>query len=225
MRYVVVLCTLLASLGAAQDTKTLLLDLPGSKDPVKIVSVMDGTAKLKSNGHQYPNRHVWETTFNAGDDWLKDLSIVIKNVSEKKIVYVSGGCVLYETADWQAEIAKHASIPVFTTTNTVGRRPEEALYSAVLGHRLNPDTESAPFLLEPGQEFTMALEGPDGYPRLKSSVEEKEPMANIAACNGRISQVFFEDGTQWQGHRYLRADLEHPGHWIKMSSEEWSKSR
>jgi hypothetical protein len=49
-------CTLLASLGAAaQDTKTLLIDMPDSKDPVKIVSVREGATELKSNGKQYPN--------------------------------------------------------------------------------------------------------------------------------------------------------------------------
>jgi len=228
MKQLGVICTLLASLGAAaQDTKTLLIDMPDSKDPVKIVSVMEGTTKLKSNGHQYPNRYVWETTFNAGDDWLKDLSIVIKNVSEKKIVYVVAGCLLYETANWQAEVAKaQQNIPlVGSASNHVGRRPDEALYSAVLGHRLQPDSANSPFALESGQEFTIALENPDDYNALKSTVEEKEPMSNVAACNGRIGPVFFEDGTQWQGHRYLRADLEHPGQWIKMSFEEWSKYR
>ena len=228
MRYVFVLCTLLASLGAAaQDTKTLLLDMPGSKDPVKIVSVMEGTTKLKSNGHQFPNKYVWETTFNAGDEWLKDLTIVIKNVSEKNIVYVVVGCHLFETANWQAEVAKaQQNVPlVGSASNYVGRRPEEALYSAVLGHRLKPDAASAPFELAAGQEFTIALESPSAYNALKSTVEEKEPMSNLAACNGGISQVIFEDGTQWQRHRYLRADLEHPGRWIKMSPEEWSNYR
>ncbi|MFZ0278501.1 MAG: hypothetical protein WA254_13400 [Candidatus Sulfotelmatobacter sp.] len=202
----------------------MLIDMPGPNDPVKIVSVMDGTTELKSNGRQYPDRYAWETTFNAGDDWLKDLSIVIKNVSPKKIVYVAAGCHLFETADWQAEAAKHRNIPlVGSTGNHVGRRPEEALYSAVLGHRLQPDTANAPFDLEPSQEFTMALDSPDAYSTLKSSVEEKEPMSSIAACNGGISQVFFEDGTQWQSHHYLRADLDQRGRWIRMSFEEWSK--
>ena len=30
---------------------------------MKIVSVMDGTTELKSNGHQFPNKHVWETNY------------------------------------------------------------------------------------------------------------------------------------------------------------------
>jgi hypothetical protein len=209
---------------AGTSPKTLLIDMPGFKDPVKIVSVREGTTELKSNGKLYPDKWAWETTFNAGDDWLKDLSIVIKNVSEKKIVQVVVGCHLFKTADWKAEVAKALqNIPgIGSTTNIVGRRPEEALYSPVDGHRLKPDTASASFELEAGQEFTMALENPDDYHTLKSRVEEQQSMSNIAACNGGISQVFFEDGTQWESHHYLHADLDQPGHWIRMSFEEWS---
>jgi hypothetical protein len=209
---------------AGTSFKTPLIDMPGSKDPVKIVSLMEGTTELKSNGRQYPNKYVWETTFNARDDWLKDLSIVIKNVSEKKIVYVVVGCHLFETADWQAEVAKStANIPLAgSASDIVGRRPDQALYSAVLGRRLKPDTNTPPLELAAGQESTIAIENPDDYHTLKSTVEEKMPMSNIAACNGGISQVFFDDGTQWQHHRYLRANLDQPGRWIEMSFEEWS---
>jgi hypothetical protein len=217
----------LSLVAAAQDTKTLLLDMPDSKDPVRIVKVLEGATELKSNGHQYPDRWAWEATFNAGDDWIKDLFIVIKNVSPKKIVYVAVGCILFETADWQAELAKHATATapvVGSASDIVGRRPDQALYSALLGRRVKPDT-NAPLELEPGQEFTVALESPDAYPTLKSTVEEKMPMSNIAACNGRIGQIFFEDGTQWQGHRYKRADLNEPGHWIEMSPAEWSHAK
>jgi hypothetical protein len=236
MRYTAVGLTLLALLSSAiaqiaQETsgigaKTLLVDRPLSNDPVTIVKVMEGTTELRSDGHQYPNRFAWQATINAGDDWLKDLSFVIKNASEKKIVYVAIGCTLFETADWQAEIAKHKTTPVLGhTSNTVGRRPEQALYSTSLGHRLKPDMATAPFELAPGQEFTMSLEPPGDYQSLKSTVEEKQPLSSVTACNGGISQIFFEDGTLWQGHRYLRPDPDQPGHWIRMSFEQWSGAK
>jgi hypothetical protein len=200
------------------------VDRPLSKDPIAIIKVMEGTTELKSDGHKYPNKYVWEAAFDAGDDWLRDLSFLIKNVSEKKkIVYVEAGCGLYETADWQAELARHATTPlVGNIGNAVGRRPEQALYSALLGHRLQPDTDRAPFELAPGQEFTMALENPDEYPALRSRIEEKQPISSVTACNSRIVRVFFEDGTQWQDHQYLRANPDQPGHWIPMSFEDWS---
>jgi hypothetical protein len=212
--------------GFAQDSKTLLVDRPLGGDPVTIVKVMEGTTELKSDGHSYPNKYVWEAAFDAGDDWLKDLSFVIRNVSNKKIVHMTAGCSLFETADWQAELAKHTATPIVgSITNVVGRRPEQALYSASLGRRLGPDTDRAAFELAPGQEFAIALEIPDEYPILKSRIEEKQPMSSVAACIGSISQIFFDDGTQWQSHHYLRADPDRPGHWIRMSVEEWSGVR
>jgi hypothetical protein len=236
MRYLALVLPLLASLSsviaqvaqgaAGTSTKTLLVDRPLSNDPVTIVKVMEGTTELKSDGHPFPNKYVWEAAFDAGDGWLKDLSFTIRNISEKKIIYVSVGCSLYETADWQAEIAKHRTSPILGhTSNTVGRRPEQALYSASLGHRLKPDAATAPFELAPGQEFTVPIEKPDDYQALKSGIEEKQPVSSVTACNGGISQIFFEDGTQWQGHRYLRADPDQLGHWIRMSLEEWSSAK
>jgi hypothetical protein len=104
---------LFCSMGAsAQDanTKTLLVDRPLGDDPIRVVKVMDGSTELQSDGREFPNKYGWETAFEAGDEWLKDLSFSIKNVSKKKIVYVQVSCALYETSDWQVEMAKH-SVP------------------------------------------------------------------------------------------------------------------
>jgi hypothetical protein len=217
-----------ASLAFGQNpppssAKTLLIDRPDGNDPIRIVKIMDGAAEPQSNDHQHSNKHVWEATFPAGDDWLKDLSFRIRNVSRKKIVNVTVGCLLYESADWPEELAKHAATPVVgSIANTVGRRPEEALYSEALGHRLKPDASRPTFELPPDTEFTISLEDPKDYPALRARIEEKQFLSSVTACNSRVGEVFFADGTQWQGHHYLRADPERNGHWIRMSLEEWS---
>lgn len=210
--------------GLDQRIKTVLVDKPLGSDPVRILKVIQGATDLESDGHQYPNRYAWETTFYAGDDWLNGLSLVIRNVSKKKIIYVSVSCSLFETADWQSELAKHANprTPlVGNISDHVGRRPEQGLYSGLTGLKRQPDTDRAPFELEPGAEFTVPLEDPEDYQTLKSSVEEKEPLSAVMACNCGVSHIFFDDGTQWQGHNYMRADSQRPGHWIRMSLEEW----
>jgi hypothetical protein len=223
---------LLASTGAQSQSadvpKTLLLDRPLNDDPVRITKVMEGAGELNSDGHQYPNRYVWEATFKAGDDWLKNLTLVIKNVSEKKIIFVEAGCSLFETADWQSELTKHhdPQTPlVGSASNTVGRRPEQALYSRLLGHTIKPDTSKDPLDLAPGEELSIAIENPENYPALRSRIEERQPMSSLTACDGGISRIFFDDGTQWQAHSYLRADPERPGRWIRMSFEDWSGAK
>lgn len=107
--------------------------------------------------------------------------------------------------------------------NVVGWRPEHALYSLHLGHAVKPDSERRPaFELAPKQDFTMMLEDPQSYSDLKSSVELRQPMSMVTACDSEIFGVFFEDGTRWSEHRYLQAAGE-PGRWRTVSFDDWSK--
>jgi hypothetical protein len=225
-------CVLVLSMPAAGQvstahTRTLLVDLPLHNDPVRIMKVMEGTTELKSDGHQFPNRYVWESTFEAGDRWLKDISLVIRNVSTKKITYLGISCGLFETSDWETELAKHSinGNPILgQALNIVGWRPERALYSVRLGHAVKPDSERRPpFELAPQQQFTMMLEDPQSYSDLKSSVELRQPMSAVTACDTEIFDVFFEDGTRWSEHHYLQA-ADEPGHWRTISFDDWSKS-
>lgn len=223
------LISLLSARMLAQGAKTLLIDQPLNDDPVRIVKVMAGTTEIKSDGVHYPNKWLWEGVVEkANEDWLTRLSLVIKNVSAKKIVYLSVACHVTETANWRQEIIQHstpANPMLGEINNHAGLRPEAELYSVRLRRRLQPDTGPT-FELAPGQNYTIPFENPDYYPGLKSSVEERTgSISAVNGCTGGISQVFFEDGTQWQGHKYLRADTDNPGHWIKMSVNEWADTK
>lgn len=80
------------------------------------------------------------------------------------------------------------------------------------------------FELPPGQQFTIAVENPAEYEFLKSIVEQRQPIATVAACPIGISHIFFEDGTQWQGHRFMRPS-DQPGRYTTISFSEWSDYR
>jgi hypothetical protein len=117
--------------------------------------------------------------------WLKDVAFVIKNVSKKKITYLSVSCALFETNDWQAELKKHStpdSPALGQASNVVGWRPKHALYSVLTGLAVQPDSaKRPPFDLPPGHEFTIAVQDPPGYADLKSSVEARQPMSTVTA--------------------------------------------
>jgi hypothetical protein len=206
--------------------KTFLIDQPAQGDPIKVVKVMEGTTELQQDAHRFPSKYAWESVFNADEDWLKRLSLVIENVSSKRIVFLAAGCHLYETADWPSEIAREKTVPgLGETSNIVGRRLQQALYSASLRRWLEPDTKIAPFSLPPGQTFNFPVEDPGEYPALRSRIEQTQPISTISARDASISQVFFEDGTKWEGHRYKRADPDRPGRWIQISFQEWEHDR
>lgn len=198
-RVAVGLVSLCAS-AFAQGSQAVLVDRPLDNDPIRVVRVTNGTTELKNDGRQFANPHAWETTFDDGDDWLKDLSFTIKNVSDKKITYLEISCALFESSDWEKELAAHstpASPVLGQASNVVGWRPEHALYSVRLGHSSSPDKDRRPaFELLPGQEFTIALQDPKTYTDLKSTVEAKQPLSTINGCDAGIGTIFFEDGTK-----------------------------
>jgi len=210
----------------AQGTKTLLVDRPLGHDPIRIMRAMEGTAALKSAPKQFPSHFAWEAMFDAGDDWLKNISFVIRNVSTEKITYLQVGCTLYESNDWQVEISKHHNVPIVGQAgnrgNRVGWRPKNALYSPITGKLHKPDADERPaFELASGQEFTIALQDPQSYPSLKSQIEAVEPISAVTACNSGVGDIYFDNGTRWESHHYWRA-AEQPGRWTPISFDEWS---
>jgi hypothetical protein len=218
----------------AAQTKTLKIDRPLDDDPVRILKITEGNTEIKSDGTPLPGGKSWWQGVipNGGDDWLAGLSLTIKNVSTKKIVYLGLSCNVSETADWAMESATHSVVlnkspePLLgQLNNRIGLRPEAALYSFSMGTKSKPDSGPA-FELAPGQTYTIAFESPDYYPGLKSSIAERKGSISAAnACNGGISHVFFDDGTQWQGHRYMRADPDTRGRWITIKPQEWSGAK
>jgi hypothetical protein len=204
---------------ASTSTKTLFIPgLPLANDPVRI-KVMNGTTELRSDGRLLPNNYSRETAFNAGDDWITNLSFVIKNVSAKKITCIIIFSGLVEAPFWQEESQPKPPSLGFTQ-NRVGQKPEQALHS---DDRTFPPVTNASFELAPVEEFTMPIEDPRDYPALRTRIEERLPMSSVTAMDSQAVTVFFEDGTRWISfnHSYSLRSAQ-PGKWTRISYEEWA---
>jgi hypothetical protein len=201
-------------------TKTLfIMSLPTRDDDPVRIRVMEGATELKSDGRSFPSDYAWETAFDVGDDWITNLSFVIKNVSPKKITCIQINFPVFEAPFWQNESLPRLPMLGFTE-NQVGQRPEHALH--VIGGTLPPDTYAS-FELAQGEEFTMPIEDPKDYPALKAHIEKKLPISNATAMMGGIVAVFFDDGTRWfsVSHTYGRPAPD-PESWTRISYEEWA---
>jgi len=216
-----VVCLAPAFAQEAPETGTKTLSIPGlvarANDPVRI-KVMHGAMELQSSG-PVPTQIVgdyraWETAFNAGDDWMTELSFVIKNVSPKKITCIMILSNLLEAPYWQNR-SSPKNVPGLSQ-NRVGQIPEQALHAVRI-----PPHNDAPFELAQGEEFTMPIQDPEDYPALKAHIEKKLPISNVTAM-AAIVTVLFEDGTRWLSinHSYSRPG-EQPGEWTRISYEEW----
>jgi hypothetical protein len=227
MRFPLVLLwsTLLAVLvpafaQSATRSKTIFIrSLPLANDPIT-VKMMDGSTELKSDGRYPPDYNSWETAFEAEEDWITNLSFSIKNVSTKKIRCIIIFSTLTETPFWQNENQPSSVTFLGFAQNRVGRRPEHALHAG--DRTFAPDTD-APFELAPGADFTMLIENPKNYSKLKAFIERRMLMSNVDALHSGTITVFFHDGTRWVSinHSYSRPAAE-PGKWTKISFEEWA---
>src|SRR5580658_3299452 len=96
-RYMAAICALLlaflSSTIAAQEQaatapRTVQLE-PWFPDPIKIVRVMLDGVEVKTGLEALPTDKPG-VPFQAGDEWFNHLTVVLKNVSTKEVVYAGG---------------------------------------------------------------------------------------------------------------------------------------
>lgn len=152
---------------SSQDDKKLIRK-PSNKDaPVEIMQVKLSGRPLET-----------DQPFDAHDDWVKGVSVELKNVSKKEIIYVKVE-LDFPTDDSESNLVV---IPL-----EYGRPPQDGE---------PPPPESEP--LRPGERVTVAV--PDwGVEFLKRKLAEKGH--GRAVKMGRavlfVSQVWFDANTVW----------------------------
>jgi hypothetical protein len=143
----------------------------------------------------------WAYKFRAGDDWLKDLSLVARNRTSKTIVNVGMLVRFPETK---------ADGPAILEDIEFGRIPANAAFTGS-GQRLGQDSNKSIFL-GLGQTMAFSLAAHDG--ELRRSVEFYRPFSTVSLCVIEF-RVYFEDGMQWFGG-YSMPDPTHPGRFVPM---------
>jgi hypothetical protein len=196
-----------AGSGDATAPRAVQIERSTGQDPAKIVRVMIGNREVKPG-----------VTFQSGDEWFKDLSVVIRNLSSKKIVFARVQVYFPETGDGTPER------PRVGDQSSVGQIPENGRYSGVTGQKLE-DAPRDPIVVEPGQELTVPVIshfGDDHFDNVKSSIESRQPLSSIATCVVGLATLYFDDGTKWAAGHYYRPDPNTPGKHIIISYEEFN---
>jgi hypothetical protein len=121
--------------------------------------------------------------FTGNEDWLKDSSLTLRNVSGKPIVFIEIDLNLPET-------------------KTSGN---EMSFPLKLGQRPGGYSKSPPMLLNAGDEVTFTLNA-QKYEELLRFVETRHPISQITQAVISIGFVIFSDGTAWSGGTWYRRD-------------------
>lgn len=205
-----------SSVGDPPNTRRVRLNRKSPDEPARIMVVKEADVDVTPGVRPYKS---WEgKPFQAGDDWVRNLAITIRNLSNKEIVAASLNVYFPETGTGRGDS------PVFGDVISLGRRP--AMYAKVGGtntETLEPAGTSPPLHILPGQELTVPLA--QYYPEIKQAVEQARPISNLSICNIVLQGVFFSDGTMWaHGHEFKKPDPNAPGRYIEMTADEfWAR--
>lgn len=201
-------------------TKSVRVDRALRGSPVNIVGLFEANRDVAPFLHDpalasaYPYRYkMWDRVlFQADDDWLANLVIAVKNVSNKEIVAGSLDVTFPQMGSGTP------GDPTVCQTISLGRMPEHSLYATHDGHkvRLSPAT---PITIKPGQDMRFAVLPNLGA--IKESIGSGFP--SITAAQVTFDYVYFSDGTRWAEFAgFQKPETSVPGKYVPMTSEEFN---
>jgi len=193
--------------------KTVAVNKTGELDPIEVRQVLEGASQLTASdpseedlkwlepgvvpgGPRREFRSAYK--FQAGESWLRDLTLVLMNRTSKNIVRVELDLAFPETG---------AAGPIAASTVRFGRPPANIAFYAT-GDPMPPPTEE-PILLAPGQ--AMAFDLVRKEPQLRAAVARIQPFATISLCYIHVG-ASFDDGMVWtEAGGYARPDPQRLG--------------
>ncbi|MGH9736006.1 MAG: TlpA family protein disulfide reductase [Candidatus Acidiferrales bacterium] len=203
-----------------QDTRRFMF-VSYPDNPVQIVQVFEGNADVTAKGIDpltgAPYKPAAGKPFEAGDDWLQNIVLVVKNLSDKQVTAVDLRLTFPQTGT-----GKTPDSPVVATTITIGQKPSWALYTRSGRQHTPIGSELEPFSIPPGQEVRIALA--KFYSAIKSAIESKQPISTINAVYIGSQFYYFADGTRWTMGNFEKPDPGRPGAYTRITREAWKNS-
>lgn len=140
--------------------------------------------------------------FIASDDWLRDFSVDVQNVSQKTVTYVDIG-VFVERPEGQQEL------PPFHFSMTSGNKPA-TLRKKDTGLGLSPSRHGSKVL-------RVSIDVTD-YESIRASLDRLGYGGKIGRLEVQIEEVGFSDGTLWSLGALNKPDPHDPG--LEMSRQQ-----
>lgn len=159
------------------------------QDPTRPVEIIDVKVKGKAI-------KLNEKINEDADDWLDDMSLTVKNISDKTITYI------------QLDL----DFPETKSTGTLMR--------FILRYGKNPRALFTTNPLEPllpNQTATFHLSD-QTLAGLKKFMETRQPLNRLKKVDLMLEQVFFEDGTWWFAGSLFRPDPNNPKKYIRIDN-------
>lgn len=166
-------------------TKKIIREPIINKEPIEI-----GDVKFKGRAVKFGD------DLDGDETWLKDVSVKVRNVSDKTITCVSLAFVFPDNVRADAVITHHVFL---------GRRPDFFPLTS----------RNEPLRLAPGESATVSLTS--HLDEIKSLVEPRYGwVGNVNQVAVNLSDALFEDGTLYSGGAVFRRnpDASSPRKWL-----------
>ena len=175
---------------SAQNNKTIIRCLTLVEQPVEIAYELNGRP-LRMNEAVHPETGTRTLDFDSNSEWVKDLTLTIRNTSGKTITYIEGDLSF-------PEVAKD------------GRT---ALHQIFLGVDPNREFKRAELRMAPNQTIEIPLA--QRFENIEKLVKLGGNLA-IEELFVEFQSALFDDGTLFQGGMMFRRnpDPNDPNKWI-----------
>lgn len=156
---------------------------PAPEDPIKIIKVRNKGGAINLGGNTL-----------ADDDWLKGLSVTVKNTSGKSIAFVD--LELHFNGPEKSPGEIFSGYPV-----SYGKVPPP-----------EPATVDVADIIAPDEIVDVVL-ADDEYERLRTFLDKDNYPKSIKGVDLTIYQVIFDDNTKWVVGSLFRRDPNNPYEW------------
>lgn len=136
------------------------------------------------------------TKFTEEDDWLSGLTIKVKNISDKPIVFLDIAIVFPRPDSQEPDARDHLLYGQYPLA------PGELAPEA-------PAVIQPP--IQPGETVELALTDYEGIRRF---LDQSNYLASVTDLEIDISDVYFDQNTKWSGGQIFRRDPDNPHGWI-----------
>lgn len=172
--------------GQEKAEDKVVKHLPYANQPVEIGKVNVKGKAIKFNAKIDLNE----------DDWLNNLSVTVKNVSDKTITHIM---VYLEFPETKAT----GNIMFFPLM--YGQNPRAPIVSG------------QPEALPVAQTTSLSISG-DTLNKLTSLVEKRQPLNSLRKVTIHLNTVYFEDGSLWTGGSFFRPDPINPTKYVRVEN-------
>ena len=171
--------------------------------PVMITSIAVGGKSVECGLFVKPPSVIQPITpFQAGDDWLQQMTISLFNRTEKEIVAGTVSLMVLDlTTNCHTQVCPMEQIQL-------GQIPKVDAYDGRTGLPLQDHSERQPIQWLPGQTLTIRVG--DYLEDMKSKLSNYEPITAVRNIAVHLGSFYFPSGMKWFGG-YAVPDPTHPG--------------